>query len=349
MVLEQIGADARVRELFRSSATAGSELARVSFSSHQQYRVFLEGRDGECEASLAGRLRLGDCLPAIGDWAVVRAVEKALVLIEAVLPRRTKFSRRSAGTAFGEQVIAANIDLTMIVCGLDADFNPRRIERYLVLAHESGAEPVIVLNKADLCGSVQESMAAASRIAGEARVVVVSAVDNVAPLTAIVSGRTVALLGSSGAGKSTIVNQLLGYPRQPTGAVRHADSRGRHTTTSRMLLPLPGGGAIIDNPGIRELQLWGSDRVLDETFDDICAFARFCRFADCTHIAEPGCAVREAIEAGQIGTARWSSYQKLQRELRHTAIEQDGHARRVEKSRWKAIHKSLRDHPKYRR
>jgi ribosome biogenesis GTPase len=348
MILDQIGADASVRELFRSSATPGTELARVSFSSHESYRVFLENSDEECEAALAGRLRWANSLPALGDWVVARPVSSTLVLMEAVLPRRTQFSRRSAGTAFTEQVIAANIDLAMIVCGLDADFNPRRLERYLVLARESAAEPVIVLNKADLCDSIEESIAIAARIAGVARIVVLSAIESVAPLSTIVSGRTVALLGSSGAGKSTIVNRLLGYARQATGAVRQTDSRGRHTTTSRMLLPLPGGGAIIDNPGMRELQLWASEETLEETFSDIAAFLCRCKFPDCSHLTEPGCAIREAIGDGRIDIERWKSYQKLQRELRHRSIEADAHARVLEKRRWKAIHKSLRNHPKYR-
>ncbi|HEY7390706.1 MAG TPA: ribosome small subunit-dependent GTPase A [Bryobacteraceae bacterium] len=349
MVLEQIGADARVRELFQRSATAGTELARVSFSSHELYRVIVDGPDEDCEASLTGRLRLTDTLPTVGDWVVARPVDTAFVLIEAVLPRRTQFSRRSAGTAFAEQVIAANIDVAMIVCGLDADFNPRRLERYLVLARESGAEPVIVLNKADLCNTIGESIAVVTRIAGGSQIVLLSAIGSVAPVANIVSGWTVALLGSSGAGKSTIANQLLGYQRQATRAVRLDDSRGRHTTTSRMLLPMPGGGAIIDNPGMRELQLWAGKEAVDDTFDDIAFFARRCKFPDCTHKTEPDCAVRDAIGAGRIDPERWSSYQKLQRELRHQLIEQDAHARKIEKSRWKTIHKSLRDHPKYRR
>jgi ribosome biogenesis GTPase / thiamine phosphate phosphatase len=349
MLLEQIGADARVRDLFLSSANPGTELARVSFASHELYRVFLNGPDDEWDAFPAGRLRLADFLPAVGDWVAARPIGTASALIEAVLPRQTQFSRRSAGTAFGRQIVAANIDLAVIVCGLDGDFSARRLERYLVLARESGAEPVIVLNKADICNSVEECFDAATRNGGGARIIVMSALESVAPLAAISRGRTIALLGSSGAGKSTIANQLLGVSRQVTGAVRAWDARGRHTTTSRMLLPIPGGGAMIDNPGMRELQLWASEEALEDTFDDIAAFARHCRFADCTHQAEPGCGVREAIEDGRIEIARWRSYRKLQKELRHQLIEQDAHARKTEKNRWKAIHKSLRDHPKYRR
>jgi ribosome biogenesis GTPase len=347
MYLEQIGADTRVRELLRSHAPAGTELGRVSFASHEQYRVLLE--TAECEAAATGRLRWEDALPAVGDWVAARQVDPHIVLIESVLPRRTQFSRRVAGRASAEQVISANIDLAVIVCGLDGDFNLRRIERYLVLVREGGVEPVIALNKADLCSSPGEPVDAVTRIAGGARTVVLSAHENVQPLAALVRGQTVAFLGSSGVGKSTIANALLGENRQATSEVRAADSRGRHTTTTRMLLPLPGGGAIIDNPGMRELQLWASEESLNDTFEDISAFAQRCRFADCTHDEEPGCAVREALEASCLDPSRWQSYQKLQRELRHQFLQQDAHARKEETRRWKAISKSFRHHPKYRR
>ena len=347
MSLEQIGADPRVRELFRSHAPAGTELARVSFASHEQYRVLSE--TAECEAAPAGRLRWADALPAVGDWVAARPVDSDFAWIEAVLPRRTQFSRRVAGKAIAEQVIAANVDLAVVVCGLDGDFNLRRIERYLVLAREGGVEPAIALNKADLCISPREPVDAVTRIAGGAPVIILSAQQSVQPLAPLVRGRTVAFLGSSGAGKSTITNRLLGENRQATSAVRPADSRGRHTTTGRMLLALPGGGAIIDNPGMRELQLWASEQSLDDTFDDISEFAQRCRFANCTHTSEPGCAVRDALEIGDLDPSRWHSYEKLQRELRHHALQQDAQARKRETKRWKAIEKALRQHPKYRR
>ena len=347
MFLEQIGADARVREAFGRHAMAGTELGRVCFASHEQFRVLLEA--AECDAAVTGKLRWREALPAAGDWVVARRVDPALVLIEAVLPRRTRFSRRAAGRTVEEQVIAANIDVAAVVCGLDGDFNLRRIERYLLLARESGAEPVIVLNKVDLSSAIDAAVAAVERIASGAPVVALSARESVEALAEVVRGRTVALLGSSGVGKSTIVNALLGESRQTTGAVRADDYRGRHTTTSRMLLPVPGGGAIIDNPGMRELQLWATEEALEGTFEEIAVLAEGCRFTDCSHENEPGCAVRAALESGAIDAARWQSYRKLQGELRYQQLQQDAHAQRARKQRWKSLHKALRQHPKYRR
>jgi ribosome biogenesis GTPase / thiamine phosphate phosphatase len=347
MFLEQIGVGARVAELFRPHASRGLELGRVSFAAHEQYRIYLESV--ECEAAPAGRLRWGDDLPAVGDWVAARRVDQGLALIEAVLPRSTQFSRRAAGRGISEQVIAANVDLAAVVCGLDGDFNLRRLERYLILVRESGAAAIVVLNKADLCESVAERVEAVGRLGASANVIAMCAQATVEPLRAIVRGRTVALLGSSGAGKSTILNGLLGKEWQATAAVRPADSRGRHTTTNRMLLPLAGGGAIIDNPGMRELQLWASQDSLEGVFQDVTDAAEHCRFRDCTHQNEPGCAVRNAVESGEIEPARWLSYRKLEAELHHASLEQDAVAKAAQKERWKAIHRALRDHPKYRR
>jgi ribosome biogenesis GTPase len=346
MFLEQIGADSRVAELFRPHRSQGLELGRVSFASHEQYRIYLES--AECEAAPAGRLRWGDDLPAVGDWVAARQIEPGLALIEAVLARRTRFSRRAAGRGITEQVIVANVDLAFVVCGLDGDFNLRRLERYLTLARESGAGAIVVLNKADLCESVAERVDRVTRLGAGLPVIAICAQATVEPLRVFVGGRTVALLGSSGAGKSTIANGLLGEERQATAGVRPADSRGRHTTANRMLLPLPGGGAIIDNPGMRELQLWASQESLEGVFQDIAEAAGHCRFRDCTHQNEPGCAVQSALERGAIDRARWRSYRKLEAELKHASLERDAHAKAAQKKRWKAIHRAMRHHPKYR-
>jgi ribosome biogenesis GTPase / thiamine phosphate phosphatase len=345
MFLEQIGADTHIRKLFEPHAAQRLELGRISFAAHEQYRLYLEA--GEYEAVPAGRLRYDSVLPAVGDWVAARPVDPNLALIEAVLPRRTKFSRRSAGTAIAEQVIAANVDLAVIVCGLDGDFNVRRLERYLVLAHESGGDALIVLNKSDLCDAVAERVDQVIDVAPRVPRIVMSARHSVEDLRPLVQGRTVAFLGSSGAGKSTIVNALIGQQSQTTLPVREADSRGRHTTTSRMLIPLPEGGAVIDNPGMRELQLWATEDSLDEVFDDVAALASECRFRDCSHTNEPDCAIQNALERGEIDLARWRSYCKLQGELRHERIKQDPLAATAVKAKWKAIHKAMRNHTKY--
>ena len=347
MFLENLGADERVRQLIQPYAQQGLELGRVCFASHEQYRIFLES--GEYDAAPTGKLRWGDSLPAVGDWVAARAVGRFFALIEEVLPRRTQFSRAAAGTTVHEQVIAANIDLAVIVCGLDHDFNLRRIERYLVLAQESRAGTMVVLNKRDLCADFEDKTNQVRAIAPDLQVFSLSARENVEALRPFTNGKTVALLGSSGAGKSTIANALLKETIRETGEVRERDSRGLHVTTGRMLLPLPEGGALIDNPGMRELQLWASASSLDDVFTDISAIAQDCRFADCTHGSEPDCAVQAALDSGRIDPARWKSYQKLEAELKHQHRQQDKHAMLAQKKQWKAIHKAMRHHPKYTR
>jgi ribosome biogenesis GTPase len=347
MFLEKIGADAHIRELFEPHAAQRLELGRVSFAAHEQYRIYLE--DGDYEAVPAGRLRYDAVLPAVGDWVAARPVDPKLALIEAVLPRRTKFSRRVAGRTIAEQVIAANVDLAAIVCGLDGDFNVRRLERYLVLARESGGDALIVLNKCDLCEDVSKRLEEVTAVAQRVPILVMNARESVRDLGSVIRGRTVAFLGSSGVGKSTIVNALIGHQSQTTLPVRQADSRGRHTTTSRMLIPLPEGGAVIDNPGMRELQLWAAEDALDEVFDDVAVLALECRFGDCTHTNEPECAIQSALEKGLLDVSRWRSYRKLQAELRYEMLQQDALAKTAVKAKWKAIHKAMRNHPKNRR
>lgn len=347
MFLETLGADDKLRHLIESHAQQGLELGRVCFASHEQYTIYLES--GAHEAVPSGRLRWDDSLPAVGDWVAARKVDQSFALIEEVLPRRSKFSRAAAGTTLREQVIAANIDLTLIVCGLDDDFNLRRIERYLILANESNAATMIVLNKTDLCPDPGEKLAEVQAIAPHVPVTLLNARQSVEALRPYVSGKTVALLGSSGAGKSTIVNALLGDHRQQTGDVRADDSRGRHTTTSRMLLRIPGGGVLIDNPGMRELQLWASESALDNVFAEITALAEGCRFADCAHGDEPRCAVKAALETGALDPARWQSFQKLAAEVRYQNVKQDVQAMAARKKKWKTMHKAMRHHPKYLR
>lgn len=319
--------------------------ARVCEASQEQYCVRFE--DGsECDAHPAGALRWSAELPAVGDWVGVRRAGASLALIEHVEPRGSAISRQRPGGR-GVQVLAANADLIIIVMGLDGDYNLRRLERYLVLAIDSGVEALVALNKMDLCGDWPVRLRHVRAIAGQA--VALSARESVTPILGAVRGRTAVLLGSSGAGKSTIANALLGESRQTTQPVRESDSRGRHTTVGRMLIDLPDGGALIDTPGLRELALRAGQDAVDDAFAAIVALAQRCRFHDCAHAGEPGCAVAAALESGELETARWASYQKLLAEARYYERTVDPRVAAESKRKWKAIHKSLRHHPKYMR
>jgi len=257
--------------------------------------------------------------PAVGDFALVDRADPAI--IHEVLPRRTELARAAAGERYQRQVIATNIDAVFVLMGLDGDFNPRRVERYLALIQGSGASPVIVLTKADkVDDAASYTMLSELRalLPGQVDVQAVNAKDAISltPLAGYLGrGNTIVLVGSSGAGKSTLTNTLLGRERQSTGDVREHDSRGRHTTTSRALLTLPSGACLIDTPGMRELKLTGEENLAAASFDDIEALARDCRFADCAHGNEPGCTVRAALEAGTLDPARWDSFLKLRDEL----------------------------------
>jgi len=339
---------------FKPYAAEGFEAGRV-FLQHSRV-LMLYTAAGETEAETTGRLRYlargAEDLPAVGDWVVIRRTgEERKAKIHEVLPRRSKFSRRAAGRETEEQVVAANVDTVFLVTGLDNDYNPRRVERYLIMAWESGAEPVVVLNKADLITDAEEKRSEVERVAPGVPVLLLSAKrgEGVEQLLPYISrGRTVALMGSSGVGKSTIVNRLLGSEVQRTQEVRLADARGRHTTTHRELFVLTSGGLVLDTPGMRELQLLVSEKGLRETFEDIEAVAAQCRFSDCRHEGEPGCAVREALEEGALDPSRYQNYRKMQAEMRHAAILQDQRKAQEEKSRIKRIHRALNRNQKRR-
>ena len=256
---------------------------------------------------------------AVGDWVLIREASPR-PQIAVLLPRRSTIKRAAAGEHYQQQMIAANIDTVFVVCGLDADFNPRRIERYLLLVRGGGAEPVVVLTKADQDGSdADASLAALAELAAQGIVAVaVNAKDreSVAALDPWLGpGRTAVLVGSSGAGKSTLTNTLLGTEKMKTGEVRESDARGRHTTTYRTLIPLPSGACLIDTPGMRELKPTGEEDLADGGFADIEALAGDCKFRDCRHAKEPGCAIRAAIDAGKLDRARFANYLKLRDEV----------------------------------
>ncbi len=293
--------------------------ARVIAQQRRFWRV--AGDFGEGWAEAAGSLRDaadgGAEWPAVGDWVAVELHDAAAAVIREVLPRRTQFVRKSPGKQIEEQVIAANVDTALLVSALDGDFNPRRVERYLTQCWESGARPVIVLNKADTCEDARDRAAEMEKIALGAAVCVVSAKtgQRIEELEKFLRpGETLVLLGSSGVGKSTIVNRLLGESLQEVQPVREGDSRGRHTTTMRELFVLPGGALLMDTPGLRELQLWDAAEGVSQAFADIDSLAGQCRFSDCRHETEPGCAVQAAVRAGTLDEARLENHRKLLRE-----------------------------------
>jgi ribosome biogenesis GTPase / thiamine phosphate phosphatase len=311
-LLHRLGWDDGFEAAFADHRAAGLAPARVAIQHRGAYDLILE--QGELRASAATRLFKTDELPAVGDWV---GVDLETALVEAVLPRRTSISRKEVWHAVREQVLAANVDVAFLVQALPLDFNARRLERYLAMAWESGAQPVVLLTKSDLVEDVTPFLAEVETITlGSCPAHAVSARtgEGLEQLRAYLEpNRTAVLLGSSGVGKSTIVNALAGEELLATQEVRADDQRGRHTTSHRELILLPGGGVILDTPGIRELQLWDAD--LEQTFGDVDEIARRCRFADCNHDREPGCAIREALADGSLAEARWQSYVKLQREL----------------------------------
>jgi ribosome biogenesis GTPase / thiamine phosphate phosphatase len=320
VLIQDLGWDAYFEALWNETGREGCVPARVVSQQRGLWRV--TGDFAECWAEPSGKLRkdsqAGGDWPAVGDWVSVELhAGQANAAIQQVLPRRSRFARKVAGKEITEQVIVANIDLALIVAALDGDFNVRRIERYMTQCWESGARPAIVLNKADACDKSGELLAEIEGIAMGVPVFLISATtgDGLDVLEASFGkGQTIVLLGSSGVGKSTLVNRLLGDERQATHAVRQSDSRGRHTTTSRELFVLPSGAMIIDTPGLRELQLWNAEDGLSQTFADIDELTAQCRFTDCQHEKEPGCAVQAAIAGGILDADRLESWRKLQRE-----------------------------------
>lgn len=348
MELETLGWKPFFEDGFKPFSKSGYTVGRI-YEAHQNlYRVLTE--NGELEAKISGKLRhenaeTGD-FPAVGDWVVIQARnEEGQATIHAILPRFSKFSRKVAGAETREQVLAANVDTAFLVSAVNNDFNIRRVERYLAVAWESGASPVIVLNKADLFSDeiIAAKIAEARKSAKDVPIFAVSALDGIGlPNLAayITKGKTAVFLGSSGVGKSALINALLGRYAQKTNTVRKGDDKGRHTTSFQKLIIMEDQGMVIDTPGLRELQLWDVEAGLGDAFKDIESIAGGCRFRDCKHESEPGCAVRNAVDQGTLEEGRLESYLKLQQEIAYAADRKEFLAKKNE--RQKAISKAAK-------
>ncbi|MBT2214802.1 ribosome small subunit-dependent GTPase A [Virgibacillus dakarensis] len=348
--LEKLGWDDSIRD------AENDKLARVITVQKNSYRI----SDGEVEyfAHLSGKF-LNQAttaldFPAVGDWAEVQKLaDEQKAVIHRVLPRKSQFIRQAAGFKTEGQIVAANMDLVFIVNSLNHDLNVRRMERYILATYESGASPVVVLTKLDESTpeDVMRIIAQVEEVAIGVPIVAISSITGEGMeelLKYLPAQKTVALLGSSGVGKSTLVNKLLGEEVQETKDIREADSKGRHTTTHREMFIMPNGALLIDTPGMRELQLWDGDSAIDTTFQDIEALVLECRFTDCQHDTEPGCRVQEALASGELTVERFQSYLKLQRELAYEKRKQDQKARLEEKNKWKQVSKELKNKYKFR-
>jgi ribosome biogenesis GTPase len=349
MSLSRWGWNEYFEAIWKSAERGNTIPARVIL---QQRKIWtLAGEFGESLAEAAGKLRLaaeeeGADWPAVGDWVAAEVQERGGgALIQGVLPRHSKFARKTAGKRLQEQVLAANVDTAFLVSALDGDFNPRRIERYVSQCCESGSKPVVVLNKADVSANAQEKAAEAERIAAGTIVHVVSAktgqgFDELEKYLG--PGQTIVLLGSSGVGKSTMLNRWMGRAIQEVQEVRESDSRGRHTTTARELFALSGGALLIDTPGLRELQLWDASEGIARTFAEIEELGATCRFANCRHEGELGCAIARAVEEGMLESERLESHRKLLKEQEFLHRKLDPEAALAWKNRVKTLHKEVR-------
>ncbi|WP_128895615.1 ribosome small subunit-dependent GTPase A [Longirhabdus pacifica] len=331
-------------EHFRHFAKEGYQLGRVVQEHKHLYEV--ETEHGEMLAHLKGKFTFEakerSDYPAVGDWVIINILlDEKKAVIHHVLPRISKLSRQAAGETTEEQVIAANVDTVFFVLALNNDFNVRRMERYMTMIWESGASPVIVLSKSDLCEDIPEKIKKVEVAAMGVPICVVSSVEEkgleqLAPF--LKEGKTIAVTGSSGAGKSTLLNTMYGEKRQKVNDIRESDHKGKHTTTNRELFLLPNGTIVMDTPGMRELKLWESDEdIMDHTFSDIEQLALQCKYHDCSHQSEPGCAVQQAIEDNTLNTSRYQSYVKLQRELAYIARKSNKRAQLEERKKWKKI------------
>jgi ribosome biogenesis GTPase / thiamine phosphate phosphatase len=338
--ITKLGWNEHWESLWLSSEYGDFIPGRVVADFGSNYRVAIPD---EISAEVSGRLQYHSErqeMPKVGDWVAVQTLEEEHGVIHGVLPRKSEIARKQAGDQFSKQILAVNIDVAFLVQALDHDFSPDRIQRYLFQLTREGIEPVIILNKSDKESNLEAKLNDLASF--NVKIIVTSAVshngiDEI--IAAILPGKTAVFLGSSGVGKSTITNLLLGEEKQATQAIRETDSKGRHTTTHRELFVLPHGGMVIDTPGIRELQLWGAEDDLETAFSDIEALAKNCQFANCTHGTEPNCAIQAAIRSKTLDGQRFAAYQKFESELKYLNTKIDSHAARARKQSHKKAQK----------
>jgi len=352
MTLKELGWNSFFENNFQPYKENGFTPARILLEQKSELIVFTE--TGELTAKVAGKIRhiaqSKSDLPVVGDWVAIRPLHGGTALIEAILPRQSQIIRiasgmrkKRVGRISEEQVLGANIDTIFIVTGLDRDYNIRRIERYLTLVYNSGAIPVIILNKSDLCPDIDDKLSEVESVAFGVPIHIISATSdvNLQNLKQYFSpGKTITLLGSSGTGKSTIINKLLGFERQKVKEISESIGKGQHTTSHRELIFMPGGGIIVDNPGMREITLSAEEENIGDTFQDIKELAQNCKFNDCQHQSEPGCAVKQAIKNDELESERLTSYQKLRNELKFIDDRKQLGSRRAVNEKWNRIMKN---------
>jgi ribosome biogenesis GTPase len=354
--LVPLGWNSHFAEHFQPFYQDGCTPGRVTLEYNQFYRV--TAADGEYLAETTGKLRYEAdsraALPAVGDWVVLKKrPDQEHARIHAVLPRTSQFTRKVTDRKTEEQVVGANIDTVLLMSSLNQDFNPRRLERYIAVAVESGARPVVLLSKADVCEDLADKLDAVNALSEHVAIHAISVKGDIGLdvlAQYFTTGQTVAILGSSGVGKSTLVNYLLGEERQRVNVIRADDDEGQHTTRHRELIVLPSGGIVIDTPGMRELQLWETDEGVTQVFGDVELLIASCKFSNCRHESEPGCAIRTALKDGTLAPSRYGNYVKLQDELAHLALRQESYAAlKARKQRWKKLAQAGEERARFKR